>query len=121
MVYLLDQKEVPQKGEPMKKKVYICASMDGNLETVLERVKAYVNYALKCGVAPVAPHFYLQTMHPDTKTNAETLRSAARSLLWYCDEMWVFGDEVTEAMASDQQFCKEFHIRMKRIRSLKVK
>ena len=101
----------------MKKKVYICASMDGDLETVMERVKAYVN----CGVAPVAPHFHLQAMLPDTKANAETLRSAARSLLWYCDEMWVFGDEVTEAMASDQQFCKEFHIRMKRIRSLKVK
>ena len=105
----------------MKKKVYICASMDDDLETVLERVKTYVEYALKCGVAPVAPHFHLQAMLPDTKTNAETLRSVARSLLWYCDEMWVFGDEVTEAMASDQQFCKEFHIRTKRIRSLKVK
>lgn len=105
----------------MKKKVYICASMDDDLETVLERVKTYVEYALKCGVAPVAPHFHLQAMLPNTKTNAETLRSAARSLLWYCDEMWVFGDEVTEAMASDQQFCKEFHIRTKRIRSLKVK
>ena len=104
----------------MKKKVYICASMDDDLETVLERVKTYVEYALKCGVAPVAPHFHLQAMLPDTKTNAETLRSVARSLLWYCDEMWVFGDEVTEAMASDQQFCKEFHIRTKRIRSLKV-
>ena len=76
----------------MKKKVYICASMDGDLESVLERVKAYVNYALKCGVAPVAPHFYLQAMLPDTTANAEIIRSAARSLLWYCDEMWVFGD-----------------------------
>ena len=61
----------------MKKKVYICASMDGDVETVLERVKAYVNYALKCGVAPVAPHFHLQAMLPDTKANAEILRSAS--------------------------------------------
>lgn len=102
----------------MKKKVYICASMDGDLASVLERVKAYVNYALKCGVAPVAPHFYLQAILPDTEANAEIIRSAARSLLWYCDEMWVFGDEITETMASDQQFCKEFHIPIKRIRSL---
>lgn len=43
MVYLLDQKEVPQKGEPMKKKVYICASMDGDLETVLERVLSLIH------------------------------------------------------------------------------
>jgi hypothetical protein len=84
-------------------------------------VKAYVNYALKCGVAPVAPHFYLQAILPDKEVNAEIIRSAARSLLWYCDEMWVFGDEITETMASDQQFCKEFHIQTKRIRSLKVK
>jgi hypothetical protein len=105
----------------MKKKVYICASMDGDLASVLERVKAYVNYALKCGVAPVAPHFYLQAILPDKEVNAEIIRSAARSLLWDCDEMWVFGDEITETMASDQQFCKEFHIQTKRIRSLKVK
>ena len=105
----------------MKKKVYICAPMDGDVESVLEQVKGYVNYALKCGVAPVAPQFYLQAMLPDTQTNAEIIRSAARSLLWYCDEMWVFGNEITETMASDQQFCKEFHIRTKRIRSLKVK
>ena len=85
----------------MKKKVYICASMDGDVESVLEQVKGYVNYALKCGVAPVAPQFYLQAMLPDTQTNAEIIRSAARSLLWYCDEMWVFGNEITETMASD--------------------
>ena len=121
MVNLLDQKEVPHKGEILKKKVYICASMDGDLETVLKQVKEYVSYALKCGVVPVAPHFYLQVMLPNTEANAEILRSAFRSLLWYCEEMWVFGNEVTEAMASDQQFCKEFHIPMKRIRGLKVK
>lgn len=103
----------------MKKKVYICASMDGDSAEVPERIKAYVKYALKCGAAPVAPHFYLQSILPDTTDNAEILRSASRSLLWYCDEMWVFGDEITEAMASDQQFCKEFHIPIRRIRSLK--
>ena len=103
----------------MKKKVYICASMDDDLAVVLERIKAYVKYALKCGVAPVAPHFYLLSILPDTTENTEILRSVSRSLLWYCDEMWVFGNEITEAMASDQQFCKEFHIPIKRIRSLK--
>ncbi len=103
----------------MKKKVYICAPMDGELEVALERIKAYTEYALKCGAAPVVPQFYLQCI-PNTTENTEILRSAARSLLWYCDEIWVFGDEVTEAMASDLGFCRDFHIKVKRIRSLKI-
>lgn len=84
----------------------------------MEQVRSYVEYALKCGVAPVAPHFYLLCMRPTTAINAETLRSASRSLLWYCDEMWIFGDEITESMASDLQFCKNLHLRTKRIRNL---
>ena len=104
----------------MKKKVYICAPLTNDMVETMAQIRVYVEYALQCGVAPVVPHFYWLCMSPDTTINAEILRSASRSLLWYCDEMWIFGDEVTEQMTSDLQFCKDLHLRTKRIRSLKV-
>ena len=42
----------------MMKKVYICAPLGGNVSENLELVKTYTEYALKCGTAPVVPHFY---------------------------------------------------------------
>ena len=42
----------------MMKKVYICSPLGGNVEKNLEQVKHYTKYALKCGTAPVVPHFY---------------------------------------------------------------
>ena len=40
------------------KKVYVCAPLGGNIEENLKKVKTYTAYALRCGTAPVVPHFY---------------------------------------------------------------
>lgn len=40
------------------KKVYVCAPLGGNIEQNLKKVKTYTEYALRCGTAPVVPHFY---------------------------------------------------------------
>ena len=37
---------------------------------------------------------------------------AGLSLLWFCDEMWVFGDEITEGMQREINFCKNLNIRV---------
>ena len=42
----------------MMKKVYICAPLGGDIQGNLEKAKRYTEYALKCGTAPVVPHFY---------------------------------------------------------------
>ena len=42
----------------MMKKVYICAPLSGDAQSNLQKMKRYVEYALKCGTAPVVPHFY---------------------------------------------------------------
>ncbi len=42
----------------MKKKVYICAPLGGNVKENLENAILYTKYALMQGVAPVTTHFY---------------------------------------------------------------
>ena len=37
------------------------------------------------------------------------------SLLWLCDEIWAFGDTVTEGMAAELQFGKSLNIRIRHV------
>lgn len=100
----------------MMKKVYICSALTGNLKASLRRAKRYAEYALKCDTAPVVPHFYTLCLDAEKPENMELCLKAGQSLLWFCDEMWICGDEVTPQMYSQIQFCKHLNIRTRRIR-----
>ena len=41
-------------------------------------------------------------------------------LLWFCDELWLFGDTVTEGMVAELQFCKYLNIRIRRIQQNEI-
>lgn len=104
----------------MMKKVYICAPLGGNVQDNLEQVRKYTKYALVCGTAPVVPHFYAECLNDSNPKEREIGMAAGLSLLWFCDEMWVFGDTLTEGMQGEIQFCKNLNIRTKTIREKEI-
>jgi len=97
------------------KKVYVCAPLGGNIEQNLKKVKTYTEYALRCGTAPVVPHFYAGCLDDNNPKDREVGLAAGMSLLWLCDEVWVFGDTVTDGMRAELQFCKNLNIRIQKI------
>ena len=99
----------------MMKKVYVCAPLGGNVESNLKKVRAYTEYALRCGTAPVVPHFYALCLDDNNPKDREIGLAAGLSLLWFCDELWLFGDTVTEGMRAELQFCKNLNIRVRKI------
>ena len=99
----------------MTKKVYVCAPLGGNVESNLKKVRAYTEYALRCGTAPVVPHFYALCLDDNDPKDREIGLAAGLSLLWFCDELWLFGDTVTEGMRAELQFCKNLNIRVRKI------
>ena len=103
----------------MMKKVYICAPLGASLgvsiEDNLQRVKKYTKYALQCGTAPVVPHFYALCLDDNIPKEREIGMTAGLSLLWFCDEMWIFGNVVTKGMQAEIQFCKNLNVPMKKI------
>lgn len=101
----------------MMKKVYICAPMTADTQRCIELAKTYATYALKCGTAPVVPHFYALC---DGANPKGTVENAGRSLLWFCDELWVFGDQQTKAMKTEIHFCKNLNIPIRYIDPQKV-
>ena len=99
----------------MMKKVYVCAPLGGNVESNLKKVRAYTEYALRCGTAPVVPHFYALCLDDNDLKDREIGLAAGLSLLWFCDELWLFGDTVMEGMRAELQFCKNLNIRVRKI------
>lgn len=105
----------------MMRKVYICAPLGGNVEANLRKVKRYTKYALKCGTAPVVPHFYALCLNDRIPKEREIGMAAGLFLLWFCDELWIFGDEVSEGMKAEIQFCQSFDIPVRKIRDDEIK
>ena len=99
----------------MMKKVYICSPLGGNVKENLEQVKRYTKYALMCGTAPVVPPFYALCLDDGNPAEREVGMAAGLSLLWFCDELWVFGDTVTEGMKGEIRLCKNLNIRIRHV------
>lgn len=102
------------------KKVYICAPLGGDVSDNLMKAKRYTQYALKCGAAPVTPHFYALCLDDHDPKEREIGRKAGMSLLWFCDELWIFGDEVTEGMKTEIDFCRSLNLKTRRIREYEI-
>ncbi len=107
--------------ERMKKKVYICAPLGGNVKENLGNAILYTKYALKQGVAPVTTHFYALCLDDNNPQDRALGMSAGMSLLWFCDEMWVFGDEITKGMKEEIKFCENLRIPVKRFSGVEMK
>ena len=98
------------------KRVYVCSPLGGDVEYNLQRVKRYTEYALKCGTAPVVPHFYALCLNDHDPIERNIGLAAGLSLLWFCDELWLFGEEITAGMKRELAFCKNLSIRIRRVR-----
>ena len=105
----------------MMKKVYICAPLGGDVESNLERVKRYTRYALMCGTAPVVPHFYALCLDDNDQTEREIGLAAGLGMLWFCDELWVFGQNITEGMKQELQFCKHLNIKTRYVSEKEIR
>ena len=103
------------------KKVYLCAPLGGDVTANLEKIRQYCRYALLCGTAPVVPHFYAICLNDDTPSEREIGLSAGMSLLWFCDELWIFGDEITAGMQREIDFCKNLNIKTRTVKDSEIK
>lgn len=105
----------------MMKKVYICSPLGGNVKENIEQAKQYAKYALMCGMAPVVPHFYALCLDDNKPDERAIGMAAGMALLWFCDELWVFGDMMTEGMQHEVDFCMNLNIKIRYIKEAQIK
>jgi hypothetical protein len=79
--------------------VYICSPFAGDTEYNINRALGYCRFAVSQGCIPLAPHLHYPRFMDDLdKESREMGLYFALVLLSKCDELWVFGDKVSEGM-----------------------
>ena len=103
----------------MRKKVYICLP-DSVEPGVLKKASRQTRYAPLCGTAPAVPHRFAPLVDGGLQTEAVIIE-IGQSLLWFCDELWVFEDErYSDTAAEKVRFCESLHIPVVQIKNTKL-
>ena len=89
------------------KKVYICSPYRGDIERNTRAARRYCLLAIKDGYLPIAPHLifteFLDDSIPEQREQGILM---GLELLDHCNEIWVFGSEITEGMKQEILFAK---------------
>ena len=67
------------------------------------------------GMAPFIPHFYVLILDDRNDKERNIGMNAGLSMLWVCDAVWVFGDEITESMKTEIRFAEKLNIEVRYI------
>ncbi len=82
--------------------VYIASPFAGDIERNTEKARGYCRFAVGKGCIPLAPHLHFPQFMEDNESEQRELGLRfALILLGKCDELWVFGDTVSEGMARE--------------------
>ena len=91
------------------KKIYVCSALRGDVEENIRQARCYCEYVVKeFGNIPVAPHIYFTQFLDDTVPEDRAFGTmAGLMLLSDCDELWYFGDSVSQGMVREIIAAKE--------------
>lgn len=89
--------------------VYICSPYAGDAEWNTMRAREYSRFAVNNGTIPIAPHL-LFPQFMDEATERELAMFMNMVLLERCEELWVFGDRISEGMAAEILRAKQKHM-----------
>lgn len=90
------REERRQKSRPM---VFICSPLAGAMEENLRNARRYCRYAIRQGAIPFAPHlFFTQFMDESDPGQRNLGIVCGLAILEKCNEMWVFGEHLSEGM-----------------------
>ena len=96
------------------KMVYICSPYRGDKEQNTERVKQYCWMVDIYGCLPIAPHLYFTTfLNDDSIVDRSDGMYMGLQLLTYCEEVWIFCNELSEGMIKEIKRAQELNISLK--------
>lgn len=82
--------------------VYICSPLAGNIDGNMEKARYYCKFAVRSGAIPLAPHLLFPQFMDDTDSDERALAMFMNMvLLGKCDQLWVFGKNISEGMAAE--------------------
>ena len=80
--------------------VYVCSPFSGDTAGNAEKARRYSRFAVDSGAIPLTPHLLLPQFISD-KTERDLALFMDMVLLGKCEQLWVFGAEITKGMAAE--------------------
>ena len=103
---------------PYRPLVYVCSPFAGDTETNINRARGYCRFAVSKGTIPLAPHLHFpQFLDDGDKEQRELGLFFALVMLSHCEEIWVFGERVSNGMAREIAKAEKRGIPIKRFNS----
>lgn len=97
----------PHHKQSMNKPVvYVCSPLAGEIEANIRKAREYSKFVAKEGNTPIAPH--ITELFNDTIPEERELGlSLGIDYLRKADELWVFGDRISNGMAAEIKLAQE--------------
>lgn len=93
----VEQEERAARYRPL---VYICSPFSGDISGNIDRARKYSRFAVDNQAIPLAPHL-LFPQFMDDAAERELAMFMDLVLLGRCEELWVFGENISEGMKAE--------------------
>ncbi len=92
--------------------VYICSPYAGDIDGNTQRARRFSRFAVDSGAIPLAPHLLLPQYISET-AERELAMHMNMVLLGKCEELWVFGGNITEGMEMEISKAKKRRMKIR--------
>ena len=109
------QKE--EKAARYRPLVYICSPYSGDIARNTEKAKRYCRFAVDNNAILLAPHLlFPQFMNDETECDLAMFMDMV--LIGRCEQLWVFGNTITEGMKAEISKANKKGIKIRRFTEL---
>ena len=91
------------KPDEFRPLVYFCSPYRGDTEKNAEKARKFSRFAIESNAIPMTPHLLYPQFMDDSNPEERYLADHTINyvLVGKCQEMWVFGDDISEGMARE--------------------
>ena len=83
----------------MNNLIFVCSPFRGDIEHNTELARKYCHQVSELGKIPIAPHLYFpQFLNDADPVEREKGIAFGIALMRFCEEVWVFGDVISDGM-----------------------
>ena len=103
-----------------KKLIYVCSKYKGDVEQNTRNALAYCRAIYRMGYIPIASHLHFTRFLDDNDpVEREDGLKMGLQLLNLCNEIWVFGDDISSGMQREIDFAIDNSIPIKHVKGEK--
>lgn len=92
--------------------VYVCSPYSGDVEMNVQKARKYSRFAVDQGAIPLTPHLLLPQFMSD-QTERDLAMFMNMVYLGRCEELWVFGEKITDGMAAEIAKAKKRNMKIR--------